>query len=279
MKILTKLAIGTLLISAVGSPLTLAQSTYDPYSMMRTNQSHQGFLQVMREHMNPSNENYGNVILSSEQVLIESTIRAADFWLAVIALILLSISCLYIYYLRRDRRRRLIISAEVLAQASNCYIHARNKALEAITAYNKLVKEKDAAYIATLAPTVLDRPEFATQADVYRQPDAVAEQRMNPTISPVLDASDPFSIANIESQSAGLGAALNKTAPTDEESLSDTDSESEKVVEYREPSSLEHASRMIKTLQRKIQNLRTALNLSQQRERELSEKLHKYEAI
>lgn len=252
--------------SAFGS---VPRADYDPgYASHPTPIIHRTVAQTLRQEYNPSGTNYGVLLQNLTSAAMEDTIDQLYFWGLLFAVACLGFETIYVYYLRRERRRRLWISSEIVAQVYNAYHHAREKALGAIAAHNELVKERD--QVSTPQPPVItmERPVLATLPDVYRQPAVVADQRLSgPTVS-ISAATDDAS-----SYVPPMPAA-SPTTPDFSSDGSDPSSEgATSGVDSRQPSNLEQAQRQITALQNKLKNTRQALNLRIDEVRSLKEQM------
>src|SRR5215472_9229750 len=116
------------------------RSSYDPMARASGCGQPKGIFESTLAGVNPHDKDYGQVIKDWRKEIFENTIGEIYLW-AVVALGA-GFGCALIGcgWLRRERERRLAISADIVTQLFNSYIGSRAKSLEVITKYNSLVE-------------------------------------------------------------------------------------------------------------------------------------------
>jgi hypothetical protein len=121
---------------------TAAQHSYDPLAGRKHLRG--GIWDNALGKVNPDNIDYGARLDAWRRVILGETIYNAVFWTAVFMSCCLMLAMIYVYWMHRDRARRLDISVNILTQISNAYIDARDHALEAIAKHNQLADDYNA---------------------------------------------------------------------------------------------------------------------------------------
>ena len=120
------------------------RQNYDPMAgPAARKQSWSGALDAATGHINPCNNDWGGLLAQWHIALAQETIANIYFYVFVLETAGLGILAMVIVSMRAERERRLQIGGGVIAQLYNQYAHARNKAYEAIRAYNHLVEETE----------------------------------------------------------------------------------------------------------------------------------------
>jgi hypothetical protein len=122
--------------------------------------------------INRDNVDYGGLLAVWRIAAVKETIESIYFWIILAFGGGLIIESAYIAWLLRDRDHRSQTAGAIIAQLWNSNFHARNKALDAIAAHNKLVAQIDSRPLALPAhadklTTVLASgpgPELAAEA-------------------------------------------------------------------------------------------------------------------
>ena len=123
----------------------LSQSAkYDPMTRKPATQSREP-ADFILERLNPSNTDYGDQIDQDRKFFVEQTLHNFEFWMIGITVSLLILSFCMLLHQNRERDRREIIAAGLLAQYHNAWIEARSHADDAIHRHNELVKRTNAA--------------------------------------------------------------------------------------------------------------------------------------
>lgn len=117
---------------------------YDPVARKPAAQSG-GFLDSSLGLVNPKNTDYGCEIDAKRQFLVEQTLKNLDFWVIGITGSLLIVSFFMLLHQSRERDRREIIAADLLAQYHNAWVDAHSHANAAIRGYNELVNRTNGA--------------------------------------------------------------------------------------------------------------------------------------
>jgi hypothetical protein len=94
--------------------------------------------------INPCNVPYGGLLAEWRIAVVQETIENIYYWGLLFLCGSLMLATLYIAWLLHEREDRLQITGGFIAHLWNAHMFARDKALEAIEAHNKLVKEIDA---------------------------------------------------------------------------------------------------------------------------------------
>jgi hypothetical protein len=121
---------------------TAAQHSYDPLAGREHLRG--GIWDNAFGKVNPDNIDYGAPLDAWRRVILGETIYNAVFWTAVFMSGCSLLATMYVYWMHRDRARRLDISVNILTQISNAYIDARDHALEAIAKHNQLADDYNA---------------------------------------------------------------------------------------------------------------------------------------
>ena len=142
------------------SPTVAQHSNYDPMPRKSATQS-SGFVDSTLGLINPKNTDYGYRIDQDRKVFVEQTLHNFEFWVIGITVSLLIVSFFMLLHQSRERDRREIIAAGLLAQYHNAWVDARAHADGAISRHNELVKRTNAAAETALrsAPQEADRTQ------------------------------------------------------------------------------------------------------------------------
>jgi hypothetical protein len=169
-----------LLIPLSWLPAWSQRSSYDPAARQPTKHG-DGFVDFALKQVNSQDKDYGCQIDEARKLLVHETIKSVNSWAILFALSFLILSFFLLLHQHRERNRREIIAAVLLAQYHNALIDARSQADEAIRRYNELVNRTNTAAEATLR-TASQPPEHAqttaakptTHRDVKPQSASVA---------------------------------------------------------------------------------------------------------
>lgn len=148
-----------LLISLSCLPAWSQQSSYDPAARQPTKQG-DGFVDFAFKQLNPQNKDYGCQIDDARKFMVDETIKSVTSWAMLVALSFLILSFFLLLHQHRERNRREIIAAGLLAQYHNALADARGQASEAIRQCNELVNRTNTAAEAALR-TASQPPEHA----------------------------------------------------------------------------------------------------------------------
>jgi hypothetical protein len=113
------------------------RSSYDPAAKQPPKQG-DGFVDFALQQVNSQNKDYGCQIDDARKLLVDETIKRATSWAVLVALSFLILSFFLLLHQHRERNRREIIVAGLLAQYHNALADARGQASEAIRQYNEL---------------------------------------------------------------------------------------------------------------------------------------------
>ena len=94
--------------------------------------------------INPCNVPYGGLLAEWRIAVVQETIENVYYWALLVLCCGFVFSTAYNACLLHEREDRLQIAGGIIAQLWNAHMFSRDKALEAIEAHNKLVKEIDA---------------------------------------------------------------------------------------------------------------------------------------
>ena len=99
-----------------------------------------GIVETTLAGVNPQNKDYGTVVADWRKEIFEQTLRQVYFWTLIVLSLALGCSIMGIGWFLRERKNRLSVSADIVAQLYNAYVGSRAKALDVIARYNKLVE-------------------------------------------------------------------------------------------------------------------------------------------
>jgi hypothetical protein len=166
-----KYCIICLLILLSWLPAWSQRSAYDPAAKQPAKQG-DGFVDFALKQVNPQNKDYGCQIDDARKLMVDQTIKSVDSWAVLVALSFLILSFFLLLHQHRERNRREIIAAGLLAQYHNTLADARSQADAAIRRYNTLVNRTNTAAEAALR-TASQPPEpaqtTATRASQHRE--------------------------------------------------------------------------------------------------------------
>lgn len=166
-------------LSAVGQ-----RSSYDP-AAKQPGKPRDGFVDFALKQINPQNKDYGCQIDDARKLLVDETIKSVAFWALLVSLSFLILAFFLLLHQHRERHRRDIIAAGLLAQYHNALADARGQADEAIRRYNELVNRINTAAEAAHRPAL--HPSERAQATVPA-PSVVPDVKPKP--SPVPTSKD-----------------------------------------------------------------------------------------
>jgi hypothetical protein len=117
------------------------RSSYDPMAHGKgSGQPPKGIIETTLAGVNPQNKDYGALIADWRKEIFEQTLRQVYFWTLIVLSLALGCSIMGIGWFLRERKNRLSVSADIVAQLYNAYVGSRAKALDVIARYNKLVE-------------------------------------------------------------------------------------------------------------------------------------------
>jgi hypothetical protein len=148
-----------LLILLSWLPAWSQRSAYDPAARQPAKQGG-GLVDFALKQINPQNKDYGCQIDDARKLMVDQTIKSVTSWEVLVALSFLILSFFLLLHQHRERNRREIIAAGLLAQYHNALADARSEADEAIRRYNRLVNRTNTAAEAALR-TASQPPERA----------------------------------------------------------------------------------------------------------------------
>jgi hypothetical protein len=122
-----------------GKP-TPGRSSYDPMARAVGGSHAKGIVETTLAGVNPRDTDYGRVIEGWRKEIFENTIGEIYFWAVMVLGAGFGCSLIGCGWLRRERDRRLAVSADIVTQLFNAYVGSRAKSLELIAKYNGLVE-------------------------------------------------------------------------------------------------------------------------------------------
>jgi hypothetical protein len=138
-----------LLMSLSWLPAWSQRSAYDLAAKQPAKQG-DSFVDFALKQINSQNKDYGCEIDDARKLMVDETIKSVTFWAVLAALSFLILSFLLLLHQHRERNRREIIAAGLLARYHNALADARSQADEAIRQYNELVSRTNQAAEAAL---------------------------------------------------------------------------------------------------------------------------------
>jgi hypothetical protein len=133
-----------MLIIVTWLPAVGQRSSYDPAAKQPGN-PRDGFVNFALKQVNPENKDYGCQIDDARKLLVDETIKSVTSWALLVALSFLILAFFLLLHQHRERHRREIIAAGILAQYHNALADARGQTNEAILQYNELVNRTNTA--------------------------------------------------------------------------------------------------------------------------------------
>lgn len=134
-------------------PAVGQRSSYDP-AARQPGKPRDGFVDFALKQINPQNKDYGCQIDDERKLLVDETIKSVAFWALLVSLSFLILAFFLLLHQHRERHRREIIAAGLLAQYHNALADARGQADEAIRRYNELVNRTNTAAEAAHRPAL-----------------------------------------------------------------------------------------------------------------------------
>ncbi|MBZ5505097.1 MAG: hypothetical protein LAO78_06395 [Acidobacteriia bacterium] len=165
-------------------PAAGQRSSYDP-AAKQPGKPRDGFVDFAIKQINSQNKDYGSQIDDARKLLVDETIKSVPSWALLVALSFLILAFFLLLHQHRERHRREIIAAGLLAQYHNALADARGQADEAIRRYNELVNRTNTAAEATHRPAL--HPPERVQATA---PAPSVDRDVKPKPSPVPTSKD-----------------------------------------------------------------------------------------
>lgn len=165
-------------------PAVGQRSSYDP-AARQPGKPRDGFVDFALKQINHQNKDYGCQIDDARKLLVDETIKSVTSWALLVALSFLILAFFLLLHQHRERHRREIIAAGLLAQYHNALADARGQADEAIRRYNELVNRTNTA--AEAAPRPALHPPERVQATA---PAPSVGRDVKPKPSPVPTSKD-----------------------------------------------------------------------------------------
>ena len=165
-------------------PAAGQRSSYDP-AAKQPGKPRDGFVDFAIKQINSQNKDYGSQIDDARKLLVDETIKSVPSWALLVALSFLILAFFLLLHQHRERHRREIIAAGLLAQYHNALADARGQADEAIRRYNELVNRTNTAAEAAHRPAL--HPPERVQATA---PAPGVDRDVKPKPSPVPTSKD-----------------------------------------------------------------------------------------
>jgi hypothetical protein len=197
------------------------RSSYDPMAGASGSGQPKGIVESTLAGVNPHDKDYGQVIEDWRKEIFENTIGEIYLWAVVVLGAGFGCALIGCGWLRRERERRLAVSADIVTQLFNSYIGSRAKSLELIAKYNSLVERYNRLHNETndLKEQLARQPDAATTSELdYNR---AKQDRGSTVASPsrpetVTVASDrdtgdsPLEVDNLRSQLAEYETQLQR---------------------------------------------------------------------
>jgi hypothetical protein len=212
----------------------------------------------MRNAVNPSDRDYGQLFSSLQQAIVDNVFTTAVWWGAVVTFILLVLAGGYIVILKDKEevvRECFVRAAKILiGQRETAYKYAQ----EAAAKHNDMVERYDTLFVQSRAPEAGQfRPDEQTKA----LPSAAPVQQ------PVVQSAPKPTVQEVNMDDAEIEEDFT---PAGERVIS---IKGVRYIEY------DQHQRRVKSLQDKINNLRTNINQLKDAKRQLTLKLESFEGV
>ena len=161
-------------------PAFSQRSKFDPMPRKPAAQN-SGFVDSSLGLINPKNTDYGCQIDAERQFYVEQTVKNLDFWVIGITVSLLIVSFFMLLHQSRERDRREIIAAGLLAHYYNTWVDTRSHANDAIHRHNELVKRTNAAAESALRSASQEADQKHSKSE---QSDSSGSTQPSPKHSP-----------------------------------------------------------------------------------------------
>ena len=197
------------------------RSSYDPMARAAGGSHPKGIVETTLAGVNPHDTDYGRVIEGWRKEIFENTIGDLYFWAVMVLGTGFGCSLIGCGWLRRERERRLAVSADIVAQLFNAYIGSRAKSLELIAKYNGLVER----YNRLSSETTQIKEQLARQSEPATAPELDYNQAKQDRGSAAATSSgseiarlasdpgaadSPSEVDNLRSQLAGYEVQLQR---------------------------------------------------------------------
>ena len=216
------------------------RSSYDPMARAVGGSHPKGIVETTLAGVNPRDADYGRVIEGWRKEIFENTIGEIYFWAVMVLGTGFGCSLIGCGWLRRERDRRLAVSADIVAQLFNAYIGSRAKSLELIAKYNGLVERCN----RLSNETNQIKEQLARQSDPATAPELDYNHAKQDRGSTVASLSGP-QIAPVASD------------PDSGDSLSEVDNLRSQLAEYE--TQLQRKKAQLEAKDNQISNLRNRL--------------------
>jgi hypothetical protein len=161
------------------------RSSYDPAAKQQPTKQGKGFVDFALNQVNSQNNDYGCQIDDARKFMVDETIKSVNSWAVLVALSFLILSFFLLLHQHRERSRREVIAASLLAQYHNALVDARGQAEDAIRRYNALLNRTNTAAEAAFR-TATQAPEPAQTTTARPNPHREAKPQP-PSVPPAKD--------------------------------------------------------------------------------------------
>jgi hypothetical protein len=222
------------------APPAPGRSSYDPMARAAGGRQPKGIVETTLAGVNPLDTDYGRVIEGWREEIFENTIGEIYFWAVMVLGTGFGCALIGCGWLRRERERRLAVSADIVTQLFNAYIGSRAKSLELIAKYNGLVER----YNRLSNETNQIKEQLARQSE--------------PTTAPELDYNQAKQDrGSAAASSSGSEIALPASNPGAGDSPSEVDNLRSQLAEYEVQ--LQRKKAQLEAKDNQISNLRSRL--------------------
>ena len=216
------------------------RSSYDPMARAAGDSHPKGIVETTLAGVNPHDTDYGQVIEGWRKEIFENTIGEIYFWAVMVLGTGFGCALIGCGWLRRERERRLAVSADIVTQLFNAYIGSRAKSLELIAKYNGLVER----YNRLSSETTQIKEQLARQSE--------------PATAPELDYNQAKQDrGSAAASSSGSEIALLASDPGAGNSPSEVDRLRSQLAEYE--AQLQRRKAQLEAKDNQISNLRSRL--------------------
>src|SRR5689334_22850893 len=109
-----KLLATVLMVLVSGLAAAGQQSSYDPAARQPSKQR-EGFVDFALKQVNPQNKDYGCQVNDARKLLVDETVKNITSWAVWISFSFLIVSFFILFHQHKERNRREIIAAHLLA--------------------------------------------------------------------------------------------------------------------------------------------------------------------
>ena len=134
------------LLASAGCLLCWLPSSFHAFqaqSVSAMSSAKAGFIEYCLGRINPQGIDYGERIQAVRRHWLENTTGDLGFWTSLLMFLLSVLGFVIVLHQHREKNRREIIVANLLAEYHNAWIEAGRQAEDAITRYNDLVRARE----------------------------------------------------------------------------------------------------------------------------------------